>query len=208
MVAMSMMAFFARYNLNNSAARGWLSWILISFLDFVDLVVCHDGVIMYRHGQTVCKNFTDYIQDWLGLTMVIDSVLAPWHTHLFLHTLKKHSVNWELNVKAIMTVVFSLPQKAVLIILFTSEVQYPLVKRGIKKGILVSLVTLFWHDSLNCLFPLVWLFSCLLSELEGRDSLLSTLLVLSALLVSDRYVLSEITLDTWSAGWAVFVPLK
>lgn len=112
--------FFPKYNLNNSAASGWLSWILISFLDFVDLVACHDGVI-YRHGQTVCKNFMDYIQDWLGLTMVIDSVLAPWYTHLFLHTLNKHSVNWELNVKAIMTV-FSLPQKADLIILFTTRV--------------------------------------------------------------------------------------
>lgn len=68
----------------------WLTFI--SFLDFVDHVACHDGVI-YRHGQTVCKNFTDYIQDRLGLTMVIDSVLTPWYTHLFLHTLNKHSVN-------------------------------------------------------------------------------------------------------------------
>lgn len=47
--------FFARYSLNNSAASGWPLWILISFLDLVDLVACHDGVIIYRHGQTVCK---------------------------------------------------------------------------------------------------------------------------------------------------------
>lgn len=37
----------------------------------------------------------------------------------------------------------------------------------------VSVVTLFWHDTLKCLFPLVWLFSCLLAELWKEISFFS-----------------------------------
>lgn len=36
----------------------------------------------------------------------------------------------------------------------------------LKKGMFVSSVMLFWHDALNCLFPLVGLLSCLLPELR------------------------------------------
>lgn len=78
--------FFARYHLSCSAAIGWLSWRLIKFLDFVNLVACIDGVITYGHGQTVKKKrnhrvhlrhltWTDHPQR-LGI-------------HLFLHNLKK-----------------------------------------------------------------------------------------------------------------------
>lgn len=43
---------FPRYHLSYSAATGWLSWNLIYFLNFVNLVACLDGVKCGHHGPT------------------------------------------------------------------------------------------------------------------------------------------------------------
>lgn len=76
----------------------------------------------------------------------------------------------------------------------------------------VSLATLFWHMILwTACFRSYDSFAASSLSCEKERFLFlsfSPSLFLSALLMSDRCVLSKTMLDTWSAGWAVFVPLN
>lgn len=151
---------------------------------------------MFRQGWNVCKKKCE------GLCPTLTWI------HPATRPVIPSSLNWEHNVKASMTAVYSLMHKAVLIILVATRVfKWSAIAYGLKKGMFVSLAALFWHMILwTACFRSYDSFAASSLSCERKDSFFSPSLFLSALLMSDRCVLSKTMLDTWSAGWAVFVP--